>query len=64
MTKLNKKLLTAITAAIPKNDVRWFFNGLFIDYDRKYMAATDGHCLGDYRSLKTVGAPAGYPAPQ
>lgn len=45
MTKLNKKLLTAITAAIPKNDVRWFFNGLFIDYDRKYTAATDGHCL-------------------
>ena len=45
MTKLNKKLLTAITAAIPKNNVRYFLNGLFIDYDHKHISATDGHCL-------------------
>ena len=45
MTKLNKKLLTAITAAIPKNNVRWYLNGLFIDYDHKRISATDGHCL-------------------
>lgn len=45
MTKLNKKLLTAITAAIPKNNVRWFLNGLFIDYDHKRISTTDGHCL-------------------
>lgn len=45
MTKLNKKLLTAITAAIPKNNVRYFLNGLFIDYDHKRISATDGHCL-------------------
>ena len=45
MTKLNKKLLTAITAAIPKDNVRYFLNGLFIDYDHKRISATDGHCL-------------------
>ena len=45
MTKLNKKLLTAITAAIPKDNVRWYLNGLFIDYEHKRISATDGHCL-------------------
>ena len=45
MTKLNKKLLTAIAAAIPKDNVRYFLNGLFIDYDHKRISATDGHCL-------------------
>ena len=45
MTKLNKKLLTAITAAIPKNNIRWYLNGLFIDYNHKRISATDGHCL-------------------
>ena len=54
MTKLNKKLLTAIAAAIPKDNIRWYLNGLFIDYEHKRVSATDGHCLVTVEGLSEL----------
>lgn len=43
---MNKRQLKAILSAIPKNNVRYFLNGLFVDFDKNEVAATDPYPRG------------------
>ena len=49
---MNKRQLKAILSAIPKNNVRYFLNGLFVDFDKNEVAATDGHILVVVKDVK------------
>lgn len=49
---MNKRQLKAILSAIPKNNVRYFLNGLFVDFDKKEVAATNGHILVVVKDVK------------
>lgn len=49
---MNKRQLKAILSAIPKNNVRYFLNGLFVDFDKNEVAATDGHILVVVKDIK------------
>lgn len=42
---MNKTQLKAILPAIAKNNVRYFLNGLHVDFDKREIAATDGHVI-------------------
>lgn len=56
---MNKRQLKAILSAIPKNNVRYFLNGLYVDFDKKEAAATNGHILvvvKDVKGLKGSGS--------
>lgn len=42
---MNKTQLKAILPAIAKNNVRYFLNGLHVDFDKREIAATNGHVI-------------------
>lgn len=39
------KHLRALLKVIPKNNIRYFLNGLYVNFDHREIAATDGHIL-------------------
>lgn len=45
MSPINKEQLKAILNAASKNNVRYFLNGLYVNFDKKEIAATNGHVL-------------------
>lgn len=49
---MNKRQLKAILSVIPKNNVRYYLNGLFVDFDKKEVVATDGHMLVVVKDVK------------
>lgn len=42
---MNKTQLKSILPAIAKNNVRYFLNGLHVNFDKKELVATDGHVI-------------------
>lgn len=42
---MNKTQIKAILQAVAKNNVRYFLNGLHVDFDKKELIATDGHAI-------------------
>lgn len=52
-----KRLLEKTAFAMAQNDVRYYLNGLFIDFDTTSLTAvaTDGHRLAKFRSETAVG---------
>lgn len=45
MSPINKEQLKSILNAIPKCNVRYFLNGLYVNFDKKEIVATNGHVL-------------------
>lgn len=39
------KHLRSLLKVIPKNNIRYFLNGLYVNFDYREIAATDGHIL-------------------
>lgn len=49
---MNKRQLKVILSVIPKNNVRYFLNGLYVDFDKNEVAATNGHILVVVKDVK------------
>lgn len=53
--KLNKEILKAINAFSDENNVRFFLNGIYVNFDKKEIAATEGHVLAVLRDVELEG---------
>lgn len=42
---MNNVQLKAVLSCAAKNDIRYYLNGIFVDFDKKVVVATNGHQL-------------------